>query len=190
MEGWHDVALAPTGTPRLGHALLGALGDLQDLSAVVDVPTRTPEEIVAELSAMALELGRVLEHRSPDALMRPARDGGWGVVEILPHLRDWEEIYLDRVSAIIEQDTPRLPAYDDELWAIERDYRGQDSRRTFEHFRQLRQELVAKLQDVPPKAWGRRAVHDIHGEITLQWLLDRICDHDREHLDQIRDALT
>lgn len=164
-------------------------GDRPGRGAVVDVPTRTSEEIVTELGGFTSELGRVLEHHSPDALMQPARDGGWGVVEILPHLRDWEEIYLERVTAIVGQERPHLPAYDDELWAIERDYRGQDPKRTFEHFRRLRGELIEKLEGLPPDAWHRRAVHDIHGEITLQWLLDRVCDHDREHLDQIRDAL-
>jgi len=156
---------------------------------VVDVPTRSPEEIVAELGTFTSELGRVLERQSQDALMRPARDGGWGVVEILPHLRDWEEIYLDRVAAISEQTRPHLPAYDDELWAIERDYRGQDPKRTFEHFRRLREELVERLASLPPEVWHRTGVHDIYGEISLQWLLDRVCDHDQEHLDQVRDAL-
>ena len=156
---------------------------------MVGAPTRSPDEIVTELAAFSSELGRLLEHHSTDALKRPARDGGWGVVEILPHLRDWEEISLDRVAAILEQDRPHLPAYDDELWAIERDYRGQDPNRTFEHFRRLRGELVDKLEGLPPGDWQQPAVHDIHGEITLQWLLDRVCDHDREHLDQIRDAL-
>ncbi len=121
--------------------------------------------------------------------MRPASDGGWGVVEILPHLRDWEEIYLDRAHAIVEQDNPGLPGYDDELWAIERDYRGQDPRATFEHFRQMRADLVGFLRSLAPETWSRRGEHGYYGEITLQWMADHICDHDQEHLRQVRDAL-
>jgi hypothetical protein len=131
----------------------------------------------------------VLANADDEALYEPAEDGGWGVVEIIPHLRDWEEIYFDRARAIVDQDRPHLPAFDDELWAIERDYRGQDPRQTFERFRSLRQEFVAFLGALPPEAWQRTGIHGAYGEITLLWMADHIANHDREHLDQARNAL-
>lgn len=151
---------------------------------------RTREAILTALAAYPDELARlVFAGGDPEALMRPASDGGWGVVEILPHLRDWEEIFLDRARAIVEQDRPHLPAYDDELWAIERDYRGQDPHATFEHFRELRSRLVDYLRALPPEAWDRVGEHGAFGEITLQWMANHVVDHDQEHLQQARDAL-
>ena len=88
--------------------------------------------------------------------MRPAFDGGWGVVEIIPHLRDWEEIYLDRATRILNEDRPALPGFDDTLWSIERDYRGQDPYETFADFAALRGELVALLQAATPETMGAR----------------------------------
>lgn len=151
---------------------------------------RTREEILAALAAFPDELARlVCDDHDLEALMRPASDGGWGVVEILPHLRDWEEIFLERARRIVNEDRPRLPGYDDELWAIERDYRGQDPWATLEHFRRLRQEHVEYLRALPPEAWSRVGVHGYYGEITLQWMENHVCDHDQEHLRQARDAL-
>ena len=66
--------------------------------------------------------------------MRPAQDGGWGLVEILPHLRDWELIFRDRVALILEEEEPALEEYDDSLWAIEHDYRDQDPQVAFQEF--------------------------------------------------------
>ncbi|MEA2514887.1 MAG: hypothetical protein QOF33_1511 [Thermomicrobiales bacterium] len=151
---------------------------------------RTREEILAALAAFPDELARIIfKDHDPDALTRPASDGGWGVVEILPHLRDWEEIYLERAHRIVEEDHPHLPGYDDELWSIERDYRGQDPDETMEDFRRLRDEHVEFLRALPPEAWARPGTHGYYGEITLQWMENHVCDHDQEHLQQARDAL-
>ena len=156
----------------------------------VTKPLPSPEAIVSALEAFPEELRRAaFGAREPGALMRPARDGGWGVVEILPHLRDWEEIYLERARRIVEEEHPHLLGYDDALWSIERDYRGQDPASTFESFRAMRAEMVAFLKSLPPEAWARTGEHSYYGDITLQWMGDHVSEHDREHLQQVRDAI-
>ncbi|MGH2561000.1 MAG: DinB family protein [Thermomicrobiales bacterium] len=152
---------------------------------------RTRETILTELGGFPEEFRRlVLAEPDLDDLLRPAKDGGWGVVEVLPHLRDWEEIYLERAHLMVEEDAPHLPAYDDALWAIERDYRGQDPRETFAQFRALRGQLVELLRGLPAEVWERRGEHGVFGSVTLHWLADHVCDHDGEHLQQALDALT
>ena len=155
----------------------------------VGPPARSPEEVLAALAAMPEDLGRTLSNHSREDLVQPSRDGGWGVIEVLCHLRDWDEIFAERFRATVEQERPFLPTFDDELWPIERDYRGQDPGKTFERFRHLRTDLVAFLTDLPLEAWQRPAEHGAYGEVTLHWMADHVCDHDREHLEQVRDAL-
>jgi len=151
---------------------------------------RTREAIVAALASFPGELARIVfKDHDPNVLMRPASDGGWGIVEILPHLRDWEEIYLGRARQLVEEEHPHLPGIDDELWSIERDYRGQDPAEVMDDFRRLREEHLAILRTLPPEAWERTGNHSYYGEITLQWLENHISDHDHEHLQQVRDAL-
>ena len=151
---------------------------------------RTPEAVVAALGAFPDELSRAVDGHTREDLVRPGQDGGWGVVEVLAHLRDWEGIFLDRARAIAEQDHPYLPAYDDELWPIERDYRSEEPLRTLERFGELRQALVTYLAGLPPEAWSRVGNHGMYGEITLHWLTNHMIEHDRKHLDQVRDILT
>jgi len=153
-------------------------------------PLRPPAEIVSALETYPDELARLIAHvDDPEDLIKPASDGGWGVVEILPHLRDWEEIYFERLSRVIEEDAPYLPGFDDTLWSIERDYRGQDPQTTFDDLRTLRERTVELLKSLPAEAWGRYGEHGYYGQISLQWLADHIVDHDLEHLQQAKDAL-
>ncbi len=155
----------------------------------VTAPSGTPDALVDVLAAMPDNLDRLLHGQPDEALVRPASDGGWGAVENLAHMRDWEEIFLERARAIVAEDRPHLPAYDDELWAIERDYRSQDPRQIGEQFRALRSQLVAFLRGLPAEAWERSGDHDAYGEITLRWMINHICEHDEEHLAQVREAL-
>lgn len=148
-----------------------------------------PEALILALAALPVDLERTLQGHSAEALLRPASDGGWGVVENLCHLRDWEEVFAERVEAILHQERPWLPAFDDELWAIERDYRGQNPARVLDRFRELRSRLVDQLTGLPSAAWTRTGEHEVHGLISLEWLIDHVRDHGEQHLAQIRDAL-
>lgn len=157
--------------------------------AVTSKSDQAREAVLRALAAFPEELARALNGASPEELMRPGSDGGWGAVEILPHLRDWEAIFVDRAQAIVEQDRPFLQAFDDELWPIERDYRSQDPHEVFDEFQELRTRLVGFLRHQPPEVWDRIGEHGVHGPITLQWMAENIRDHDQEHLTQVRDAL-
>ena len=153
-------------------------------------PMRSPETIISALEVFPEELGRaIFGDNSPEALSRPASDGGWGVVEILPHLAAWEEIFIERLRKTSTEEHPYLAGFDDSLWSIERDYRGQDTSDSFERFSGLRTDTVDLLRSLPPESWTRAGEHGYYGEVTLQWLADHICDHDQEHLQQVRDAL-
>jgi hypothetical protein len=152
---------------------------------------RARETVLSELAAFPDEFNRlVLAQHDLNQLLEPASDGGWGIVEIVPHLRDWEEIYLERMRKIVDEVRPHLPAHDDVLWAIERDYRGQDPYEVFERFRTMRAGLVAFLTDLPPDAWNRTGEHSVFDEITLLWLANHLRNHDQEHLQQALDAMT
>jgi hypothetical protein len=150
----------------------------------------TPESIVAALGAFPDTLSRLLADQPRDALLAPASDGGPGVVELLPHLRDWEQIFLGRIEAVLTQDHPVLPAFDDDLWAIERDYRGQDPGRVLGEFLSLRAALLDLLATAGPDAWTRTADHETAGEIDLLWLGARLVQSDSDHITEMRAALS
>ncbi len=152
---------------------------------------RSREHILEQLEGFPADLERVVfaEHVTEEDIYRPGSDGGWGITEILPHLRDWEEIYFERARRIVEEDDPHIPGYDDSLWPIERDYRSMDPVEVFEEFRALRAEHVAFLRELSAEQWQRTGQHSVLGSITLQWMEDKVCDQDLERLAQVREVL-
>jgi hypothetical protein len=159
--------------------------------AVLTVPPdgRSVEAIVKALSTLPGELARLVNGKSDEQLARPAQDGGSGMVEILPHLRDWEVILADRVDLVLTEDAPTLEDYDDALWAIEHGYWEQDPRQALAEFSELRAALVERLESLDPAEWNRVGILARQGRVTLHWLLNLFCDHDAKHLVQARDVL-
>ncbi|MDQ3525385.1 MAG: DinB family protein [Chloroflexota bacterium] len=153
-------------------------------------PRRDYGQVRAMLEATPQEFSRIIEGESRERLAKPASDGDWGVVEILPHIADWEEVAAFWTGRILREETPVLEAVDDSLWAIEHDYASEDPYQALERFAALRLALVETLQGINDDDWQRSVIHAAHGRITLHQFADRICDHDARYLAQAHDALS
>jgi hypothetical protein len=156
----------------------------------VPPPTRSREEVLAAMRTTPQEFARLIQGQSDEALAQPASDGEWGVVEILPHLRDWEEVYLGWIHRLLDEETPALHEVDDSLWAIEHDYANEHVPDALNAFQRFREETAGLLEASDDAAWRREAIHPSLGPLTLHQLAERMCDHDARHIEQARDALS
>jgi hypothetical protein len=154
-----------------------------------DPDERSIESILTALETVPVDIGRMLADRSLEELKRPSQDGGWGVVEILAHLLDWEDITHDRVWRILDEERPALESYDDSLWAIEHEYSSQDPFEVARRFTALREQMVERLGGLEEPAWRRIADLAGQGEVTLRWLMASLIAHDAKHLAQAREVL-
>ncbi len=150
---------------------------------------RAPEDIIDALSSILVSFERLIANRSGEELRQAAQDGGWGVVEVLSHLQDWEEITHERVWRMLEEEQPEFEDYDDTLWAIEHEYGSQDGHQVLAHITQLRNELVERLRGLDEAEWQRSAILRGHGEITLMWLISNHTRHDARQAERVREAL-
>lgn len=165
------------------------MGNDERKVVTVDEKGRSVDAVIAALASVPVDIARLIEGKSTDELTRPAQDGGWGLVEILPHFRDWEEIIDSRVSAILTEDEPAFEEYDDSLWAIEHGYREQDTRAAFDEFSVRRGALVERLATLGEDDWNRIGILPKRGRVTLHWLMNSVCNHDAKHVVQARDVL-
>lgn len=165
----------------------------QDTPAMANGETGTPlrdrTSVLSALGAILVDLDRLLEGKSREALAQAAHDGGWGMVEILPHLRDWEEVHHQRIGLMLSEESPILECLDDSLWSIEHDYSAQDPIKVVAQFRELRAELIAAATEFDDDAWSRTAVLDCVGKVDVHWVLNDICDRDVIQIAQARDLL-
>ena len=112
-------------------------------------------------------------------------DEGWSVVEVLCHLRDAEEIALERMRAIRDGDNPPIAAYDQDTLASERNYAGADLHETLEAYIGFREQHCAELQKLSPEDWERTGIHEEHGSMSILNHTTHMAAHDAIHAAQI-----
>ncbi|HET7036594.1 MAG TPA: DinB family protein [Thermomicrobiaceae bacterium] len=147
------------------------------------------DELLVNLEQLPARVARLVEGKSRERLERAGPGGGWGAVENLAHLRDFDEVTLERVEQILSGLTPELELFDTDLRAIELDYHAQDPFAALRDFERLRRELVDRLAALPPEAWQRTARHPVLGAITLEELIRRLAEHGEQHFATLRDEV-
>lgn len=146
-----------------------------------------------QIAAMRLTgeiLGHVLRTVSPEDA-RTLRDGadGWSLIEILCHLRDFDEIFHRRALMMLRQDHPQLPAYDHEAMAIERDYQAQSLEAAIAALSASRARFAQFFEDLTPEQWARGGLHPERDSFTMTDALMQVSAHDLDHLEQITRVL-
>ena len=118
---------------------------------------------------------------------RGARGGDedWSVVEVVCHLRDAEERALERMRAMRDEDDPFIPSYDQEQWARERNYQGQDLHEALNAYARIKRQHLAELEALPAEAWERTGRHQEQGTITITNQTLHMVAHDIMHAAQI-----
>lgn len=120
-----------------------------------------------------------------------ARDGddGWNIVEILCHLRDFEQIFFDRAQQMVNEDNPILVPHDHEALAIEKAYAKQDLNDVFETLCATRSQFVAWLKARDEADWAKTGVHPEAGPYSVLEQALQVGYHDIDHLQQIARTL-
>lgn len=147
------------------------------------------DQVLERMSRLPDRIRRLIADESDSDLKRAGIGGSWGAVEHIAHLKDFDEVSLDRVEQILQSDDPQLSVFDSDLRAIELDYHAQDPRQTVEAFETLREMLVNRLDGLSEEEWQRTARHPGLGSITLEALIQRLDQHDAQHFRAIKDVL-
>jgi hypothetical protein len=157
----------------------------------IDEYARRPrEERLARIARTPAELTETLRGVSAAVLARRPAPKSWAPIEIVCHLRDNEEWFLERMRLIVAMDLPRFVATNPDRWADERQYLTNDGAVALGAFVRGRRETLEFLGGLESEAWGRAGVHvDSRGRRTIDEFLSVMAWHDDNHLDQLRRAL-
>lgn len=150
----------------------------------------TPERYLLSLRKTPVLLNALLKGVSQEkAEQFTDGPGGWSVVEIMCHIRDFGDVSLNRAQLILTEEQPRLANLDPLESAQRRDYAHQNLAAEFTAYLESRKSLITLLNDVSGEQWQRQGIHASFGSITLLELLIFIEWHDVDHLEQIARAL-
>jgi uncharacterized damage-inducible protein DinB len=119
--------------------------------------------------------------------LRTYRDGGagWTVLEVLCHLRDFDEVFVQRLRLTVEQEQAALPVPNPDQWAVERRYNEQDLHQVLDAWSQNRDSLLTDMNGLFENDWARKAVHPVRGLMTATDQLLLMTWHDWNHTEQI-----
>ena len=115
------------------------------------------------------------------------RDGedGWTVLEIVCHLKDFDEVFYQRAVRILTEDNPQLAPVDHEALAIERRYNEQSLPAVMAEFSRSRGAFREFFVGIAAEDWGRSGIHPERGQFSLGDALIQVGTHDVNHIEQM-----
>jgi uncharacterized damage-inducible protein DinB len=159
------------------------------MASIEEYATLPLEQRRARLARTADELAAAIRGQTDAAVSRRPDAKNWSAKEVVCHLRDAEELFMDRFTVIMAIDEPTLAAAAPDRWAEERQYFRDDAHAAFATFRTRRGESLEFLKTLPAEAYRRAGVHVTRGKITIDDLVSHMAWHDDNHLDQLKRAL-
>lgn len=147
------------------------------------------DETLDKLKRAPDRLERLVEDHSDDLLRQAGDAGGWGAVEIMAFLRDWDVVIDERLSRMLNENEPEFEDEDPDLWSIERDYHAEIPGEVKVEFRKGREQLLQQLRALDDRAWRRTARAPDESIITVEDLVAGLLQNDQEHLSRLRELL-
>lgn len=116
------------------------------------------------------------------------RDGpeGWNIIEIMCHILDYQDVYLERIDSMLHEDQPIFKSYDRFELVEQHDYAGQNLQAVLESYSETRDFAIALLKSLTDEQWQRRGFYPDGGaESAVSSIAVQLLAHDNDHLEQI-----
>jgi hypothetical protein len=109
---------------------------------------------------------------------RTPAPGEWSIQRALQHLVDAQDVFAGRLERMLTQNNPPLAV--EFVWT--RAGQAQTTQDLLADFRRKRAATVARLEELPMKAWGRTGRHDEFGTVTVLHQAGYFAYHEAFHL--------
>jgi hypothetical protein len=155
-------------------------------------PSMDRQAIISAIRAAPDEVQAICRDLSDDQLrQRPIEDSGeagWSLIELICHLRDSAEEDGTRIRRLVEEDNPTLVPFDQEEWARDRNYQGDDIRRALIAMRAMHTGLAYQLENLTEEDWARPGLHPEFGPRTVTTQAEQTAEHGQGHVEQMREV--
>ena len=182
---------------RIGtHELLGPMSletvlqrqahgnDEAHLRQIENIKTRW--DILSKLQETPKAVAAVLRGAPDDLLRRKPAPDKWSMLEILCHLRDVEQLFVERYGKMANHDRPQLRMINQDALAAALRYNADEPAVALREFQALRIETVALLSALAQQAWQRVGVHPKRGDFSMAANAVMHVAHDANHLGRLR----
>jgi len=143
-------------------------------------------DILAKLQETPRALASLLRGVPHEVLRRKPAPEKWSMLEIACHLRDVEQLFLERYAKMANHDRPALRMINQDELAVALKYNEDDPGAAMREFRALRTQTTALLSALAHQSWQRIGLHPKRGEFSIASQAEIHVNHDANHLNQIR----
>ena len=123
-----------------------------------------------------------------DAELDRARAGGWTPREVAHHCADSELTSAVRLRRLLAEESPRIEAYDEELFARRLHYRDRAVGPSLAAVRAARMASLQLLESLGDAEWQRSGTHSESGSYGVEDWLAIYAEHCHDHAEQVRRA--
>jgi len=143
-------------------------------------------DILSKLQETPRPLASLLRGVPHEVLRRKPAPEKWSMLEIACHLRDVEQLFLERHAKMANHDRPALRMINQDELAVALKYNEDDPGAAMREFRALRTQTTALLSALAHQSWQRIGLHPKRGEFSIAAQAEIHVNHDANHLNQIR----
>lgn len=143
---------------------------------------------LAETETYTARLRETVDGLSKEALQKKYREDSWTVQQLVHHIADSQLIMFQRLKLALTADNPTVPAFDQDLWALQPDTELpiESSIRILEG---INARIVSLGHQLTQAQLDRTFTHAVDGEITVATKIAKLAWHEEHHLAHIKIAL-
>jgi uncharacterized damage-inducible protein DinB len=132
---------------------------------------RTPKTLV-----------NIVDQVKPEKFTEQTDPDRFNLAEMVAHLADFDDIFLDRLRLAHEAPGTTVESYDPDVRAKEKHYQEKDIHHELDVFENRRRDLVDFLSQLTPADWKKQFHHPDLGDTTIDEYANIIMAHDLSHL--------
>jgi DinB superfamily len=110
---------------------------------------------------------------------------GWTAREVVHHLADSEMTSAIRLRRLLVEDSPEIPAYDEEAFARRLHYADRPLEAALDALSAARRSTLEILERMTEDDWQRQGTHSESGRYSVQDWLEIYAAHAHDHAAQI-----
>lgn len=143
------------------------------------------EQLIADLGSTQEQVSVLLASVAEDQDWQPD-PGEWSFRYIAAHLATVDEdCFMDRIVRISAGENPHYAPYFNTGW----DFSRFDLKDSLQHWSAARGEIFDLVRALSEEEWLLTGTHDSFGTITVGSVLQVMLNHDREHLEHLKQLI-
>ena len=148
-----------------------------------------PSNYYLQIENTPSTLMRLVDAIRPDHYDTKLEDDRFSLKEVVAHMADLEQTWLDRITTAVEYPGKPVENFDEDARAKEHNYASKDIHHELEVFENRRRDTVDYLLRLAEDDWSKTITHPKWGPMSVLEIVQFICGHDLYHISQVSEYL-